>query len=68
MTEEQLGNVANIRNAIDDLWSKLENAELYEKVKAAKVSYKRVKAEKLVTDNLEYIVEKLNALREDGEY
>ena len=40
---------------------------LYEKVSAAKVSYNRVKPSDLITDNLQYIVQKLNLLQEDGE-
>ena len=41
MTNEQLNELQNIRNAIDDLYGKLD-INLYEKVSAAKVSYNRV--------------------------
>ena len=66
MTNEQLNELQNIRNAIDDLYGKLD-INLYEKVSAAKVSYNRVKPSDLITDNLQYIVQKLNLLQEDGE-
>ena len=66
MTNEQLNELQNIRNAIDDLYGKLD-INLYEKVSAAKVSYNRVKPSDLITDNLRYIVEKINLLQEDGE-
>tara|TARA_E500000331_G_scaffold223060_1_gene213622 strand:+ start:414 stop:614 length:201 start_codon:yes stop_codon:yes gene_type:complete len=66
MTNEQLEELQNIRNAVDDLYTKLD-VELYEKKKAVKVSYKKVKPSSLITDNLQYIVEKLNILQEAGE-
>ena len=66
MTNEQLEELQNIRNAVDDLYTKL-NIDLYEKKLAAKVSYSKVRPSSLVNDNLEYIVEKLNLLQEDGE-
>ena len=66
MTNEQLNELQNIRNAVDDLYRKLD-IELYEKTNAVKVKYNSVKPTSLVTDNLEYIVEKLNLLQEAGE-
>ena len=66
MTNEQLDELQNIRNAVDDLYKKLD-VELYEKKRAAKVSYAKVKPSSLVTGNLEYIVQKLNLLQEAGE-
>ena len=66
MTNEQLEELQSIRNAVDDLYTKLE-VTLYEKTNAAKVSYKAVKPSSLITDNLQYIVEKLNLLQEAGE-
>ena len=66
MTNEQLEELQNIRNAVDDLYTKLD-IDLYEKKLAAKVSYSKVRPSSLVTDNLEYIVEKLNLLQEAGE-
>ena len=66
MTNEQLDELQNIRNAVDDLYTKL-NIDLYEKKNAAKVSYKKVRPSSLITDNLEYIVQKLNLLQEAGE-
>ena len=66
MTNEQLNELQNIRNAVDDLYKKLD-VELYEKKKAVKVSYQKVKPSSLITSNLEYIVKKLNLLQEAGE-
>ena len=66
MTNEQLEELQNIRNAVDDLYTKLE-VTLYEKQDAVKVSYKGIKPSDLITDNLRYIVEKLNLLQEAGE-
>ena len=66
MTNEQLDELQNIRNAVDDLYAKLE-VTLYEKQDAVKVSYKAVKPSSLITSNLEYIVKKLNLLQEAGE-
>ena len=66
MTNEQLNELQNIRNAVDDLYTKL-NIDLYEKKLAAKVSYSKVRPSSLVNDNLEYIVQKLNLLQEAGE-
>ena len=66
MTNEQLNELQNIRNAVDDLYKKLD-VELYEKNKAVKVSYKAIKPSSLITSNLQYIVEKLNLLQEAGE-
>ena len=65
MTNEQLNELQNIRNAIDDLYGKLD-INLYEKVSAAKVSYKKKRPSSLIEENLEYIVKHLNELR-DGE-
>ena len=66
MTNEQLNELQNIRNAVDDLYRKLD-VELYEKTNAVKVKYKSVKPTSLIADNLEYIVQKLNLLQEAGE-
>ena len=65
MNEEQLELLQNIRNAVDDIYTKLK-VDLYEKKLAAKVSYERVRPADLVSSNLEYIVGKLNQLR-DGD-
>ena len=66
MTNEQLDELQNIRNAVDDLYGRLD-VELYEKISAVKVTYNKVKPSDLITDNLRYIVEKINLLQEDGE-
>tara|TARA_B100000085_G_scaffold229314_1_gene215468 strand:- start:12 stop:212 length:201 start_codon:yes stop_codon:yes gene_type:complete len=66
MTNEQLDELQNIRNSVNDLYSKL-NIDLYEKKKAVKVSYQKINPSSLITANLQYIVEKLNLLQEAGE-
>ena len=66
MTNQQLNELQNIRNAVDDLYTKLK-VELYEKQIGVKVKYNKVSPHKLVEGNLEYIVQKLNLLQEAGE-
>ena len=66
MTNAQLDELQNIRNAVDDLYNKL-NIDLYKKKKAVKVSYEKVRPTNLISENLEYIVQKLNLLQEAGE-
>ena len=65
MTEQQLQHLEDIRNAVNDLYTKLK-VDLYEKQLGAKVKYNKVNPTKLVEGNLEYVVGKLNQLR-DGE-
>ena len=65
MNDSQLETIQNIRNAIDNLYSKLD-IDLYEKVSADKVSYKKKRPSSLIEENLGYIVKHLNELR-DGE-
>ena len=59
--KSKLRIIDNIRNAVNDLYDKLE-VELYEKKDAVKVTYKKGK-EELVSDNLGYIVKGLNQLK-----
>ena len=65
MDELQLRKIQQIRNALNDLHSKLD-IDLYEKISAAKVSYKLKRPSSLIEKNLSYIVKHLNELR-DGE-
>ncbi len=65
MNEEQLEILTNVRNALDDIYTKL-NIELYKKNNAAKVSYTKTRPADLISSNLEFIVKNLNELR-DGE-
>ena len=65
MDELQLRKIQQIRNALNDLHSKLD-IDLYEKISAAKVSYKKKRPSSLIEENLSYIVKHLNELR-DGE-
>ena len=66
MTNEQLEELQNIRNAVDDLYGRLD-IELYERVPDAKIIYNKVKPSDLIRDILQYIVHKLNLLQEAGE-
>ena len=63
LNEEQQLELKKVRDALDNIYDRL-NIELYEKVKAAKVSYKKVNPSEYITDNLQYIVEKLSNLQE----
>ena len=65
MNEQQIQHLEDIRNAVNDLYTKLK-VDLYEKQLGVKVKYNKVSPTKLVEGNLEYIVGKLNQLR-DGE-
>ena len=65
MNELQLEKLKLIRNALNDLYNKLD-IDLYEKVSDAKVSYKKKRPSSLIEENLGYIVKHLNELR-DGE-
>ena len=62
MNEEQLTTLKHIRNAVDDMFDKLDR-DLYEKKLAAKVSYTKVRPSDLVAKNLEYIVSNLDKLK-----
>ena len=66
VTNDVLTELGHIRNAIDDAYAKLDVA-LYEKKIAAKVSYSDVKPFDLVSDNFEYIVQRLNNIRDGAE-
>ena len=61
MDELQLRKIQQIRNALNDLHSKLD-IDLYEKISAAKVSYKLKRPSSLIEENLSYIVKHLNEL------
>ena len=60
---EVLTELRKIRNAIDDMYDKL-NKTLYNKNVAAKVSYSEVNPFNLVQDNFEYISKKLRELQD----
>ncbi len=62
MNEDQLTTLQHIRNAVDDMFDKLDR-DLYEKKLAAKVSYTKVRPADLVAENLEYIVNNLDKLK-----
>ena len=69
LNEEQQLELKKVRDALDNIYDRL-NIELYEKVRATnlviddqmQVSYKKVNPSEYITDNLQYIIEKLNNL------
>ena len=61
LNEEQQLELKKVRDALDNIYDRV-NIELYEKVRATKVSYKNVNPSEYITDNLQYIIEKLNNL------
>ena len=63
MDELQLRKIEQIRNAVDNLYDKLD-VDLYEKISAAKVSYKLKRPNTLITENLQYIVKHLNEFKQ----
>tara|TARA_Y100001938_G_C7802945_1_gene288000 strand:- start:165 stop:383 length:219 start_codon:yes stop_codon:yes gene_type:complete len=60
---EVLTELRKIRNAIDDMYDKL-NKPLYNKVVAAKVSYSEVNPFDLVQENFEYISKTIRELQD----
>ena len=60
---EVLAELRKIRNAIDDMYDKL-NKTLYNKNVAAKVSYSEVNPFNLVQDNFEYISKTIRELQD----
>ena len=61
LNEEQQLELKKVRDALDNIYDRV-NIELYEKVRATKVSYKKVNPSEYIKDNLQYIIEKLNNL------
>tara|TARA_E500000178_G_C16511665_1_gene526140 strand:+ start:310 stop:504 length:195 start_codon:yes stop_codon:yes gene_type:complete len=61
LNEDQLNELKLVRRALNDI-HKVLDTKLYKKNVAAKVSYSEINPSTLVTDNLKYIVEKLNKL------
>jgi|TARA_Y100000310_G_C20361348_1_gene659119 uncharacterized protein Yka (UPF0111/DUF47 family) len=51
----------NIRNALDDMYDKL-NTTLFEKKVAVKITYKEVNPYESVSENFSYIADKLKQL------
>ena len=61
LSEQSQEDLKRVRRAVNDIHKKLDKP-LYEKKLAAKVSYKEVNPSTLVTENLRYIVDKLNKI------
>ena len=58
LTNDVLTELTKIRSAVDDAYTKL-NVVLYDKVLAAKTTYKPTNPSEKVTDNFRYIAEKI---------
>ena len=66
ITNDVLSELGLIRNAIDDAYDVLKTT-LYERGKAVKITYKEVNPSEKVTENFEYIVQKLNNISDNSE-
>jgi CRISPR/Cas system CSM-associated protein Csm3 (group 7 of RAMP superfamily) len=65
ITNDVLAELEKIRSAIDDAYNKL-NVIMYDRVTAAKTTYKPSNPSEKVTENFSYIAEKLKLI-EDSE-
>ena len=63
LTNDVLTELTKIRSAVDDAYTKL-NVVLYDKVLAAKTTYKPSNQSEKVTDNFRYIAEKIKLIAE----
>ena len=63
LTNDVLTELTKIRSAVDDAYTKL-NVVLYDKVLAAKTTYKPTNPSEKVTDNFRYIEEKIKSIQE----
>ena len=63
ITNDVLAELTKIRSALDDAYDKL-NVVLYDKVLAAKTTYKPTNPSEKVTDNFRYIAEKIKSIQE----
>ena len=61
LNEDQLNELKLVRRTLNDIHKVLDTT-MYKKNVATKVSYSEINPSTLVTDNLKYIVEKLNKL------
>jgi len=66
ITSDVLTELQKIRSAIDDAYSKL-NVVMYERVTAAKTTYKPLNPSEKVTENFSYISEKLKSIQDESE-
>jgi len=66
ITNDVAEELQKIRSAIDDAYNKL-NVILYERVLAAKTTYKPSNPSDKIKENFEYIVQKLNAINDESE-
>tara|TARA_B100000287_G_C20529586_1_gene740259 strand:+ start:726 stop:947 length:222 start_codon:yes stop_codon:yes gene_type:complete len=66
VTNDVLTELGHIRNAIDDVYNRLDTV-LYRQKTAAKSSYTSVKPFDLISENIEYIVQRINNIRDNAE-
>ena len=66
LTNDVLAELTKIRSAIDNAYKKLD-VILYERVLAAKTTYKPINPTDRIKDNFQYIVQKLNNINDESE-
>ena len=66
ITSDVLAELEKIRSAIDDAYNKL-NVIMYDRVTAAKTSYKPSNPSEKITENFSYISEKLTFIQDESE-
>ena len=66
VTNDVLTELTKVRSAINDAYDKL-NITLFDKSTAVKVKYTEVNPSTKVTDNVKYIVDKLNNITEESQ-
>ena len=63
ITNDVLAELEKIRSAIDDAYNKL-NVIMYDRVTAAKTTYKPSNPSEKITENFSYISEKIRLIQE----
>ena len=66
ITSDVLAELEKIRSAIDDAYNKL-NVIMYDRVTAAKTTYKPSNPSEKITENVSYISEKLKFIQDESE-
>tara|TARA_R110000751_G_C13661217_1_gene469179 strand:+ start:498 stop:719 length:222 start_codon:yes stop_codon:yes gene_type:complete len=66
ITNDVLAELEKIRSAIDDAYNKL-NVILYERVTTVKTTYKPSNPSEKITENFNYISEKLKYIQDESE-
>jgi|TARA_R110000850_G_scaffold157381_1_gene281507 hypothetical protein len=66
ITSDVLAELRKIRSAIDDAYNKLD-VVMYDRVTAAKTTYKPSNPSEKITENFSYISEKLKFIQDESE-